>query len=191
MTYPSDYLPILSFPILPSPSVPARAPISKFDQHKNPKSESRHIIQNHGHRRSPHNIALHRRLLSRSKSPSLLWAYLMAVGVEASVTKYVAEVQKVVQSSGLKSHMHSYGTTIGTYPPTVSCLPFDIPRFPLFTSFVLFPFNPVCFGVSFFHSFPTGFDGCCSSRKVANSIEGPWDQGTSSSVRTLGIQIDV
>jgi uncharacterized protein YqgV (UPF0045/DUF77 family) len=36
----------------------------------------------------------------------------VVVGVEASVTKYVAEVQKVVQSSGLKSHMHSYGTTI-------------------------------------------------------------------------------
>jgi len=34
------------------------------------------------------------------------------MGVEASVTKYVTQVQKVVQSSGLKSHMHSYGTTI-------------------------------------------------------------------------------
>jgi hypothetical protein len=39
---------------------------------------------------------------------------LIVVGVEPSVTKYIAEVQKVVQSSGLKSHMHSYGTTIGT-----------------------------------------------------------------------------
>ena len=39
---------------------------------------------------------------------------LIVVGVEASVTKYVAQVQKVVAASGLKSHMHSYGTTIGT-----------------------------------------------------------------------------
>jgi hypothetical protein len=45
---------------------------------------------------------------------------LTAVGVEPSVTKYIAEVQKVVQSSGLKSCMHSYGTTIGS-PHSLWC----------------------------------------------------------------------
>ena len=47
-------------------------------------------------------------------SPPHLLLSLIIVGVEPSVTKYIAEVQKVVQSSGLKSHMHSYGTTIGS-----------------------------------------------------------------------------
>jgi hypothetical protein len=60
----------------------------------------------------PNHATLHCRFLPRPKC--LLSSSSNPVGVEASVTKYVAQVQKVVQSSGLKSHMHSYGTTIGT-----------------------------------------------------------------------------
>jgi len=69
------------------------------------------------HGRCPHNPPLHSRLLPNSKSPSPSTHPLTLVGVESSVTKYVAAVQKVVSTSGLKSHMHSYGTTIGTHHP--------------------------------------------------------------------------
>ena len=87
----------------------------------------------------------------------------MVVGVEASVTKYVAEVQKVVQSSGLKSHMHSYGTTIGTI---------DL-------SFPLRSPNHLALFVS-----DIVILDAVASVPVANSVEGPWDQG----IRLTGIR---
>ena len=37
------------------------------------------------------------------------------VGVGTSVAKEVAEVQRVLQTSGLKYQMHSAGTTVGTF----------------------------------------------------------------------------
>ena len=83
----------------------------------------------------------------------------MVVGVEASVTKYVAEVQKVVQSSGLKSHMHSYGTTIGT-----------LDFFP--SLYVLLVTELFCFWVS-----DNVILDAVASVPGANSVEGPWDQG--------------
>ncbi|ROW17780.1 hypothetical protein VPNG_00884 [Cytospora leucostoma] len=37
---------------------------------------------------------------------------LVTIGAELSVAKYVAEVQKVIQASGLEHTMHSAGTTV-------------------------------------------------------------------------------
>ncbi|GAA6026996.1 hypothetical protein JCM8097_006026 [Rhodosporidiobolus ruineniae] len=37
---------------------------------------------------------------------------LIPMGVEASVSKYIAEAQRVLQKSGLKYEMHGYGTGI-------------------------------------------------------------------------------
>ncbi|GAA5841567.1 hypothetical protein JCM11251_001263 [Rhodosporidiobolus azoricus] len=39
-------------------------------------------------------------------------ACIVPMGVEASVSKYVAEMQRVLKKSGLKYEMHGYGTGI-------------------------------------------------------------------------------
>ncbi len=37
---------------------------------------------------------------------------LIPVGTEVSLSPYIAECQKIIQSSGLEHHMHAYGTNI-------------------------------------------------------------------------------
>ncbi|KAK9894588.1 hypothetical protein P389DRAFT_98593 [Cystobasidium minutum MCA 4210] len=37
---------------------------------------------------------------------------LIPMGTEASVTKYIAEAQKVLEKSGLKYELHGYGTNL-------------------------------------------------------------------------------
>jgi uncharacterized protein (TIGR00106 family) len=37
---------------------------------------------------------------------------VVPLGVGVSVSKYVAECEKIIKKSGLKSHLHAYGTNI-------------------------------------------------------------------------------